>query len=94
MQDLHERELWQTAKCRAAFKRSLVAYVSVNSFLWCIYLFSGGAGGYPWPVWSMLGWGLGLGFQYLRAFEGADFFSTQKEYEKLKDSSPGNKTSF
>jgi hypothetical protein len=31
----------------------------------------------------MLGWGVGLVFQYIDAYMGDGFFSEQKEYEKL-----------
>jgi hypothetical protein len=33
----------------------------------------------------MLGWGIGVTTQYFHAYHGSDLFSTQKEYEKLKN---------
>jgi hypothetical protein len=39
----------------------------------------------PWPVWSMLGWGIGLLFQYLNAYGGGKKDLEEKEYEKLKN---------
>lgn len=39
----------------------------------------------PWPVWSMLGWGIGLLFQYLNAYGGAKQDLVEKEYKKLKN---------
>src|SRR3954468_21699593 len=36
-----------------------LVYASVNLFLVAIWAVSGG--GYFWPVWSILGWGIGLG---------------------------------
>lgn len=36
----------------------LTAYVAVIAGLWLIWMLTGF--GYPWPIWPMLGWGLGL----------------------------------
>jgi hypothetical protein len=33
-------------------------YLAVIALLWLIWLVSGA--GYPWPVWPMLGWGIGV----------------------------------
>ncbi len=38
--------------------RQLAAFVAVNLVLVTVWAFSGG--GYFWPVWPMLGWGIGL----------------------------------
>ncbi|MBP9213262.1 MAG: 2TM domain-containing protein, partial [Chitinophagaceae bacterium] len=38
-----------------------------------------------WPIWPIIGWGIGLAFSYLDAYESNNFFSTQKEYETLKN---------
>lgn len=35
-----------------------MVYVVVNAFLWLIWLT--GDGGYPWPIWPALGWGIGV----------------------------------
>lgn len=79
--------LWKQAKKRAGFKWSLLMYVSVNLMLIGMWYFTGGFNSYFWPVWSMLGWGLGIVIQYVDAFHGSQFFSTQNEYEKLKKKS-------
>ena len=76
-------------KKRAGFQRSLVSYFVVNVFLWLIWWFTTGRRGFnremPWPVWSMLGWGIGLFFQYLNAYGGGKQDLVEKEYEKLKN---------
>jgi Domain of unknown function (DUF1707)/2TM domain len=36
----------------------LVSYLTVIAGLWLIWALTGS--GYPWPIWPMLGWGLGL----------------------------------
>jgi hypothetical protein len=33
-------------------------YLAVIALLWLIWLVSGA--GYPWPIWPMLGWGIGV----------------------------------
>ena len=46
---------------RASFMPHLYSYSGVNGMLFCIWLLTT-PGGYPWFVWPMLGWGLGLYF--------------------------------
>jgi eukaryotic-like serine/threonine-protein kinase len=41
-----------------SFKTHLTLYLLVNAFLIGIWAASGG--GYFWPIWSILGWGIGL----------------------------------
>ena len=80
--------LWAIAKRRAGFKRDLVAYFIVNSFLWIIWWLTGNrSGGYgiPWPVWPMLGWGIGLMFQYASAYTHPKENAAEREYDKLKN---------
>ena len=36
----------------------LASYLAVIAALWLIWALTGN--GYPWPIWPMLGWGLGL----------------------------------
>jgi hypothetical protein len=47
------------AKAKAAFQRHLFTYAWVNGFLVVIWALTN-FGGYFWPVWPMLGWGIGL----------------------------------
>ena len=93
MEQQRDEQLWQQAKKRAAFQRNFVAYFLVNALLWFIWWFTAGRQGLnteiPWPIWSMLGWGIGLLFQYLNAYGGSKKDLVEKEYEKLK-----NKTNY
>ncbi|HEX8279083.1 MAG TPA: 2TM domain-containing protein [Segetibacter sp.] len=84
IQQQKENGLWVIAKRRAAFKISAFTYVMVNSLLVAIWYFASGPYSYFWPIWSMLGWGVGVATQYFHAYHGSDIFSAQKEYEKLK----------
>jgi len=83
-----DQQMWLLAKRRAKFKRSLSAYVLVIPFLWVIwYLTMPELSRYerfPWPLWPMLGWGLGLGIQYMNAYVIEVGSLEQREYDKLK----------
>lgn len=89
MEEQRDERLWQLAKKRAGFQRSLVTYFVVNAFLWFTWWFSSGRHGVghdmPWPIWVMIGWGIGLIFQYLNAYGGSRKDLIDKEYEKLKN---------
>jgi Domain of unknown function (DUF1707)/2TM domain len=41
-------------------------YLAVIALLWLVWLVSGA--GYPWPVWPMLGWGVGVAGHQGRAW--------------------------
>jgi hypothetical protein len=84
-------ELWRIAQKRAKFKKHLFTYVVINAFFWIIWLISfnrhhmGWNGfGLPWPVWPMLGWGIGLAFNYFDASQDPKSTLAEKEYEKLR----------
>ena len=79
-----DRVLWNIAKRRAAFKRSAITYVVINGFLIAIWYLTSGPNSYFWPIWALLGWGLGITMQYFGAYHGDKIFTAEKEYEKLK----------
>jgi hypothetical protein len=88
-----EESLWRMAKKRAKFKRSLIVYIIMNTFFWLIWYFNGQRihfppeldwGNIPWPLWVMLGWGLGLVFKYIDAYHSTQSLE-EREYEKLKN---------
>ena len=79
-------QLWQLAQRRASFKTHLCAYVIVNLSLWLLWIFSGdrtAGSGFPWPVWPLMGWGIGLASHYVSAYVNTGTGSVDKEYEKL-----------
>jgi hypothetical protein len=84
-----DKELWKIAKKRVGFKRHLGTYIIVNSFLWVIWIFDRREdhGFVPWPLWPMLGWGIGLAFNYISAYLHTSSNSVEKEFEKLKNKS-------
>jgi hypothetical protein len=78
--------LWEVARKRASFKYHLGTYVVMNGFFWLLWAFTGRHdthSGFPWPVWPMLGWGIGLMFHYLGAYVYPKHNSVEKEYEQL-----------
>lgn len=86
-----DSRLWQIAKKRARFKRHLTTYLVMCIFFWAVWWFTQGRSygirnwTSAWPIWAMLGWGLGIAFQYFDAYGPADRQSAvEQEYEKLK----------
>ena len=90
--------LWEIAQKRASFKKHLASYVIVNGFLWALWFFTSNHQGnfslsdaiirwehFPWPIWSTLGWGIGLAFHFSDAYVFPKANSVEKEYEKLKN---------
>ena len=60
------------AKVKIEFYWHVASYVVVNSFLFGIYLLTnlvdGGGLGYPWFIWPLAGWGVGLLFNFLAVY--------------------------
>ena len=76
--------LWKIAKKRSTFKISLMIFIVINAFLVGLWFFTTGPHSYFWPAWAMLGWGLGIVFQFVDAYMTNGLFSEEKEFEKLK----------
>lgn len=83
-----EQMLWKIAKKRVAFKRQLFSYIVINGFLWALWFFTSRnndpADLMPWPLWSTLGWGIGVAFSYYGAYMDNKADAVEKEFEKLK----------
>ncbi|MCW3089091.1 MAG: hypothetical protein JWP81_160 [Ferruginibacter sp.] len=88
--------LWAIAKRRASFKNHAVTYVIVNLFLWAIWYFTSSQWisinhfndnihgmMIPWPIWTTLGWGVGLAFHFAGAYIFPTSNSAEMEYRKL-----------
>lgn len=83
-----EQALWQIAEKRVSFKRHLITYLLVNGFLIAIWLFGAVSTGFKsnfWPIWPILGWGIGIVFSYVDAYGKSKLLSTENEFEKLKN---------
>jgi hypothetical protein len=88
-------ELWEIAQRRVSFRNHLTAYILVNIFLWALWLFTGNQRSgidvsnwsthhYPWPIWTTLGWGIGLAFHFAGAYIFPKVNSVENEYQKLQ----------
>jgi len=84
MDKVRDEKLWRIAKKRVAFKVNLLVYIIMNLMLIALWYFTTGASSYFWPIWPILGWGLGVLFQYIDAYWNNNLFSEEKEFEKLK----------
>jgi hypothetical protein len=68
MSDLAERQqaALDRVKAKRDFKSHLAAYIIINAMLVVIWAASGG--GYFWPIWPLLGWGVGVAFNWWAAY--------------------------
>lgn len=87
--DPKDELIWKQARRRVAFKRSFAMYCIVNAFFWALWFFGNSDEVYsskvPWPIWPMLGWGIGIAFQYYKAYMSNEPSDVEREYEKLKN---------
>ena len=82
MQTFTDAQLRQLAHKRIEFRIHLMVYCITNAALWVIWWFTGR--GYPWPIWPLVGWGIGVIFQYLFDYRPSRLLSEEEEYIKLK----------
>ena len=74
--ELRERALTQIRK-KHEFHAHVAAYVLVNAMLVAIYLLTD-PGGFFWPVFPILGWGIGL------FFHGWDVYSAPPTEQRIR----------
>ncbi len=67
---------------KQTFYEHLIPYVAVNGFLIGIWFFTS-RGDTFWPIFPMLGWGIGLAIHFAMTFfiKGSDY---EKEFEKWR----------
>ena len=90
MERLTDTQLHELARKRVEFKRHLLVYLVINGTLWLIWYLTGSH--YPWPVWPMAGWGVGLIFHYLFEYQSSGLLSEEGEYKRLKNEMKENKS--
>ncbi len=77
-----EHDLRRRAEKRLKAKRDLgahlLAYVLVNAFLVVIWAMTVGPDGFFWPVFPILGWGIGV------AFNVWDVYSPEPSEDKIR----------
>jgi len=78
---MSEEEIYREARKRVEEKKGffihLSVYIIVNIMLVLIWAFPGG-GGFPWFVFPLGGWGIGILFHFLGTF----VFSRQTDWER------------
>ena len=88
MEEQRDEKLWQLAKRRADFQNSLLGFAVLIVICWVIWFFTGGhknIHGTPWPLWVMLGLGIGLVSKFIKAYKTDKDTLAEQEYEKLKN---------
>ncbi|MGH2709645.1 MAG: 2TM domain-containing protein [Actinomycetota bacterium] len=78
----------QRLKKKAEFRSHLTSYVLVNAALVVIWALTSGPGSYFWPIWPLLGWGVGIGFHawetYGQKSHGPSEDQIRREMDKLR----------
>ena len=89
---LSEEEIYAEARKRVEEKKGffihLIVYAAVNVFLiiiWAVTM----PGGYPWFIWPIIGWGIGLVLHCLSVFvfqrrTGWEQRELEKEVQRIK----------
>jgi 2TM domain-containing protein len=82
----------ESLKKKREFRNHLLAYVLVNSFLWLIWgiVYAVGGTSFPWPVFPMAGWGIGLFFHAWDVYRTKPFSEKQirREIARLSSDLP------
>jgi len=85
-----EEQIYEEAKkrveARKGFYTHLIVYICVNIFLIIIWAFPAG-GGFPWFLFPLCGWGIGILFHGLGVFvfeRKLDKAAIEKEAEKIR----------
>jgi hypothetical protein len=74
-------------KDKRDFRSHVAAYVLVNALLIAIWAFSGG--GYFWPIWVIIGWGIGLAFNAWAVYFERPITEDDIRNEMERDRRPG-----
>ncbi|MGZ4352796.1 MAG: 2TM domain-containing protein [Gaiellaceae bacterium] len=85
MSDLHEEAL-QSLEKKREFRVHLAVYLVVNALIWLgwgfLYTYTGFW--FPWPLFPLIGWGIGLGFHAWDAYGRRPFTPEQIEREAAR----------
>ena len=79
----------KTAEARVGFYIHLGVYVTVNAFLIALWWTTGWFAGisiFPWFIFPLFGWGIGIVAHGIATFSGPAYVErmTQQEYQRLK----------
>ncbi len=75
----------KSAEEKAGFYIHFTIYVIVNALLIVFWYYTGG--GFPWFIFPLFGWGVGVAAHFMGVFHGHAYSEklTEKEYQKLKE---------
>ncbi len=76
----------KTAEEKVGFFVHLGIYIGVNLFIIGTWAVSSGIDSFPWPVFVLLPWGIGLIAHFVGAFAGPSMIETmtEKEFRRMK----------
>lgn len=84
--DLREQAIRRLGKKRE-FRVHLLAYLLVNAFLWLIWgvVYLSAGFWFPWPLFPLAGWGIGVAFHGWDVYVGGPFSEAAiaREIERL-----------
>ncbi|MEE9593302.1 MAG: 2TM domain-containing protein [Thermoplasmata archaeon] len=84
--DNRRREAREIAEARYAFRWNLLLYGVVNAGLVGLWYFTGpftGASTFPWPLFPIVFWGIGVGAHYVAAYRQPGGGWIARETEKI-----------
>ncbi len=77
----------KSAETKVEFYTHFAIYIAVNAFLIAIWWATSGPSSFPWFVFPLFGWGIGIAAHFIEAFRGHSYTErlAEKEYQKLKN---------
>ena len=77
----------ESAQSKVDFYTHLAIYIAVNILIIAIWASTSGIDSFPWFIFPLFGWGIGLAANYIEAFRGKAYTQklAEKEYQKLKE---------
>jgi hypothetical protein len=82
VEDDRESQIRSRVRQMREFYTHLVVYIVVNLILVAIWYFTNGIDGFPWFLFPLAGWGIGLFFHWYSVFVEHGFLG--KEWEDRK----------
>jgi hypothetical protein len=79
-----DQRQWAINRIRAkrSFWVHLAVYLAVNTLL--VFIWAAGSGGHFWPVWPMLGWGIGVVAHGVTVHVGPSTISEERIERELR----------
>lgn len=76
----------KTAEARVGFYIHFSIYIMVNSFLIALWWLTGGLSIFPWFIFPLFGWGIGVVSHGIATFKGQSYIDrkSEEEFKKLK----------